>query len=72
MSSEIAIKIENLLVHEYMTDPDQSAINIKAAIEYITLFRQVYDNFLALVEKQFGVSECDLVKYWVGIEGQLP
>lgn len=52
-----------------MTDPDQSAKDIQAAIEYVTLFRQAYENFLALAKKQFGVSEGDLVKYLEQVVG---
>lgn len=64
-----ARELRNRLVHEYMTDPDQSAKDIQAAIEYVTLFRQAYENFLALAKKQFGVSEGDLVKYLENLAG---
>jgi hypothetical protein len=58
--------LRNRLIHEYMTDPDQFAEDIRAALECVALFHKAYEGFLALAGKQFGVAEDALAGYLHG------
>ncbi|VFM97835.1 MAG: hypothetical protein BECKG1743D_GA0114223_102995 [Candidatus Kentron sp. G] len=58
-----ARELRNRLVHEYMTDPDRFAGDIRAAGEFMGMFRRNYAAFLAVAQERFGVGEQQLQTY---------
>jgi hypothetical protein len=58
-----ARELRNRLVHEYMTDTEQFAVDIRAAGEFIGIFRSSYTSLAQLARDQFGVTENQLPEY---------
>nr|VFK46353.1 MAG: hypothetical protein BECKTC1821E_GA0114239_10635 [Candidatus Kentron sp. TC] len=52
-----ARELRNRLIHEYMTDADRFAADIRAAGGFMGMFRESYAAFLAVAEERFGVAE---------------
>lgn len=52
-----ARELRNRLIHEYMTDAERFAVDIRAAGGLVGMFRQSYGRFLAMAEERFGVSD---------------
>lgn len=60
-----ARELRNRLIHEYMTNPEQFAADIRAAGEFMEMFRHTYTRLLKLAEERLGVAEERLQMYLV-------
>nr|VFK07517.1 MAG: hypothetical protein BECKH772C_GA0070978_104281 [Candidatus Kentron sp. H] len=58
-----ARELRNRLIHEYATSMERLADDIRAAGDFIPMFRQSHAAFLALAGTRFGVSESALERY---------
>jgi hypothetical protein len=56
-------ELRNRLVHEYVTDPGQFAADIRAAGEFVPMFRKTYESLLELAQDRLGVAEHQLQDY---------
>ena len=56
-------ELRNRLVHEYMTNAQRFAEDLATTLGYVPKLRQVYQRYLALAKKQFGVAENELENY---------
>lgn len=60
-----ARELRNHLVHEYMTNANQFADDIRAAGGFVVMFRRSYARLLELAQERFGVAEHQLQAYLV-------
>lgn len=58
-----ARELRNRLIHEYVTDPEQFAFDIRATGGFVGMFRRVYTRLVQLAQERFGVSEENFQAY---------